>query len=454
MRAERQNTKSSTKIIITDGTTSNAIYEDFCKAISDERHDEARRLYKELVASGESSKEILNKLVASLYGTSIAEFDPSDMDRLSRNDKRTANKQAREKTPRNVTYDISVQRATSLKGIKEGAVTTETGDLSEKPTEPSIDALQHYSTRVVVTETKTELADRSHQLASAEATMNKDGASLILPEPAIFESNKDGTNPEDHGQSASMADVVPPLSRLHSLRRFVSLGSAPSVFLSGLVLSIVAGVLLFELHVPSDGLHLPDSQSTAAPAITKSALADASALDAATKAKEPPAKEATTSSEEATQPPAQIEVTPSIATSVTAPNEKPPGSTKEGQRQPEPSSPATPSAPDGEAEASSSIQGTDSGLSQAEVGALMQQGDALFALGDVASARLFYERAASAGNGQAALRLGNSFDSFFLNKVGMGRVHGDAGMAARWYSQALVLGETDAQILLNALENK
>src|SRR5947208_5144010 len=45
------------------------------------------------------------------------------------------------------------------------------------------------------------------------------------------------------------------------------------------------------------------------------------------------------------------------------------------------------------------------GLSNIEITELLEHGDALLRNGDVASARLFYERAAGAGNGRAALRL-------------------------------------------------
>lgn len=113
---------------------------------------------------------------------------------------------------------------------------------------------------------------------------------------------------------------------------------------------------------------------------------------------------------------------------------------------------ASPSEP--AATAAAGKAGPDSTLSEAEIAALMQRGDSLFAQGDVASARLFYERAANAGNGQAALRLGNSFDQFFLSRIGMGDVHGDLAVAARWYARAMDLGEHDAEVLLIALGRK
>jgi hypothetical protein len=91
-------------------------------------------------------------------------------------------------------------------------------------------------------------------------------------------------------------------------------------------------------------------------------------------------------------------------------------------------------------------------LSAAEVGTLLARGDALFALGDAASARLYYERAADAGERQAALRLGKSFDPVFLSFARLRGVRGDTDQAASWYRRARELGDTEAEILLKRLE--
>jgi hypothetical protein len=56
--------------------------------------------------------------------------------------------------------------------------------------------------------------------------------------------------------------------------------------------------------------------------------------------------------------------------------------------------------------------------------ALMARGDALVA------ARLFYEFAADAGNAQAALRLGQTYDPAFLAKAQLRGVRPDASVAA------------------------
>jgi hypothetical protein len=89
-------------------------------------------------------------------------------------------------------------------------------------------------------------------------------------------------------------------------------------------------------------------------------------------------------------------------------------------------------------------------LSGAEVSAFIQRGDTLLAGGEVASARLFYERAADAGNAQAALRLGTTFDFSFLARINLSRAHADRALAINWYRRALVLGAAEAEILIAA----
>ena len=82
----------------------------------------------------------------------------------------------------------------------------------------------------------------------------------------------------------------------------------------------------------------------------------------------------------------------------------------------------------------------------------MARGDAFLRVGDIASARLFYERAADAGNGSAALRLGATFDSAFLSRAGVRGMPGDPARAASWYRRALDLGEATAAERLNNLD--
>src|SRR5580700_9298763 len=89
----------------------------------------------------------------------------------------------------------------------------------------------------------------------------------------------------------------------------------------------------------------------------------------------------------------------------------------------------------------------------ADVSILLNRGDALFGAGDLASARLFYQRAAEAGNGQAALRLGNTYDPAFLERAQL-RVHGDRALALFWYQRARELGASEAEILLKGVQTQ
>lgn len=85
------------------------------------------------------------------------------------------------------------------------------------------------------------------------------------------------------------------------------------------------------------------------------------------------------------------------------------------------------------------------------VKSLRQAGDVKIQEGDIASARLFYERAADAGDARAALYLGNSFNPAFLERLGVLGMHGDVVMAAQWYRRALVLGSPEAGKALRTL---
>ena len=79
------------------------------------------------------------------------------------------------------------------------------------------------------------------------------------------------------------------------------------------------------------------------------------------------------------------------------------------------------------------------------------RGDERLAQGDVAAARLFFERAADEGNALAARRLGNSFDPTYLAHWGVRGMRGDPAEAARWYRRAGALGDSEAEQDLAAL---
>ncbi len=93
-------------------------------------------------------------------------------------------------------------------------------------------------------------------------------------------------------------------------------------------------------------------------------------------------------------------------------------------------------------------------LSAADLAALLARGDMLFSNGDLVAARLFYERAADAGEGQAALRLGETFDPVFLDRARLRGARGDLSTARSWYRRASDLGVAEAEILLKSPETK
>ena len=89
-----------------------------------------------------------------------------------------------------------------------------------------------------------------------------------------------------------------------------------------------------------------------------------------------------------------------------------------------------------------------------QLAALVARGDVLLRGGDIASARLFYERAADEGDGHAALRVGATFDPAFLARVGFRNMSGDPAKALFWYRRALGLGAGEAQVYLNRINTK
>ncbi len=93
-------------------------------------------------------------------------------------------------------------------------------------------------------------------------------------------------------------------------------------------------------------------------------------------------------------------------------------------------------------------------LPGSQLAGLVARGDAFFRAGDIASARLFYERAADGGDGQAALRAGATFDPTFLASIGLRRMHGERAKALSWYRRALGLGASNAAPYLHNLETQ
>jgi len=120
---------------------------------------------------------------------------------------------------------------------------------------------------------------------------------------------------------------------------------------------------------------------------------------------------------------------------------------------PAPASP-TPKAPSGMAASTSKAPPDQRRPASTEIAALLARGDSLLGVGDIASARLFYERASDAGNGRAAMRLGATYDPGFLDQVHLPNMNGDVAKALSWYRRARDLGESEAERWIQALESK
>ena len=92
-------------------------------------------------------------------------------------------------------------------------------------------------------------------------------------------------------------------------------------------------------------------------------------------------------------------------------------------------------------------------LSTSEFAALVRRGDAFLTSGDITSARLFYERAADAGSGRAALQLGATFDPIILGYVRSGSGLADPAQALSWYRRASDLGMVEAEERIKRVES-
>ncbi len=115
---------------------------------------------------------------------------------------------------------------------------------------------------------------------------------------------------------------------------------------------------------------------------------------------------------------------------------------------------ANPTAPASQARQSSSGANSTSAPAQAALkpavlppeilAELLRRGDAMLAIGDIASARLLYAKAAESGDPRAETQLGKTYDSLFLAQVGALGLATDPITAAKWYHKAAASGDTEA----------
>ena len=129
---------------------------------------------------------------------------------------------------------------------------------------------------------------------------------------------------------------------------------------------------------------------------------------------------------------------PAAAARVPVPAETAPAQPREQQTAAV--APAQPAAPQ------TSVQPNDPGKW------LIGRGDELLALGDVASARLFYEEAMGLGSASGATALGKTYDPLFFQEVGVRGPVADPQQAVSLYSRAAQAGDPAARQRLEALQ--
>lgn len=82
------------------------------------------------------------------------------------------------------------------------------------------------------------------------------------------------------------------------------------------------------------------------------------------------------------------------------------------------------------------------------------RGNELLSDGDVAAARLYYQRAVDAGLHEGALALAASYDPIELGRLGVKGLQPDANLARKWYERAKELGAPEAEERLKRLSTR
>jgi len=93
-------------------------------------------------------------------------------------------------------------------------------------------------------------------------------------------------------------------------------------------------------------------------------------------------------------------------------------------------------------------------ISATEVHALLERGNALEATGDLAGARLVFQRAAEAGNARAAFMLAETYDPIVLETLRESGLASNVATARVWYAKAKDLGSDEAPERLERLAHR
>jgi hypothetical protein len=93
-------------------------------------------------------------------------------------------------------------------------------------------------------------------------------------------------------------------------------------------------------------------------------------------------------------------------------------------------------------------------MSASEIALMIDRGRVLFDAGDLAAARLFFRRAANAGDAAAALAMGATYDPDVLSKRFIRGIEADATEARMWYERARELGSPEGPRRIEMLAHR
>jgi hypothetical protein len=93
-------------------------------------------------------------------------------------------------------------------------------------------------------------------------------------------------------------------------------------------------------------------------------------------------------------------------------------------------------------------------LDPEQVKLFIKQGEQFIAAGDVVTARIAFQRAAEAGDANAAVALGATYDPTALARLGVVGISADVAKARSWYQKAEKLGSPEARQRLEVLANR
>jgi TPR repeat protein len=91
-------------------------------------------------------------------------------------------------------------------------------------------------------------------------------------------------------------------------------------------------------------------------------------------------------------------------------------------------------------------------LTPEQIKLLMKQGEQFIAAGEIATARIAFQRAAEAGDANAAVALGATYDPTVLARFGVVGISADVAEARSWYQRAEKLGSLEARRRLEVPE--